>query len=595
MNNTQKPIKIDKDIVKAGIMSGGIKFAKNLDIFNFDGVAKANLGMYNTLPEQVVTTFTANTSTDLITVANTLKNFTFAGRINPNTTGRAVTLTTTGTLPAPLTPGTVYFVSDNGNSQTTLYLSTTLLNAINGVTIDITTTGTGTHTMTTVPHSWFTHYAENPITGEIYAQDHNNRVWIYLDATYSWGLIPGNTLTNGTGNGLVVWKNYLIAFRNTQADVYGPLNGTPSWTNSWSGASGLVGGSHTCFKSQNDRVYIINNDNLNNVPYIASLRENTPPFNPSVANSYVWNAQALDLPQYETITCINEHNDLLMIGSASGKIYPWDKISDSFRTPIPGIDNYVYSMININNYLYFGAGNKGNIYRTLGTTVDIVVDFSDDLSNYPENTASCIDLAQYPGGMLALLRQSGNQTDVVQGVYFIDINNGNRYSLFNTVSNDYGNFFQIPVKMFSKGTNYQYFVSWAGIGLYGGCDTQKSFGFGPYRQTGDIAQYITELFRVSDDSNNPRTFETVEIFLKKKIVSGQSVKVAFRTNETDAFSQDIEFNFSNMAQGNHITGWAKINIHKAHFLQIRVTISIPTHPSSSFSYSTPEIEEIRVV
>lgn len=60
-------------------------------------------------------------------------------------TGTQVKLTTTGTLPAGLSTGTLYFMIYQSSS--TFKLATTLANALAGTAVDITDTGTGTHTV----------------------------------------------------------------------------------------------------------------------------------------------------------------------------------------------------------------------------------------------------------------------------------------------------------------------------------------------------------------------------------------------------------------------------------------------------------------
>jgi len=62
-------------------------------------------------------------------------------------TGTQVTFTTTGTLPAGLATSTTYFLIFQ--TSTTFQVASTLANAIAGTEIDITDTGTGTHTMHT--------------------------------------------------------------------------------------------------------------------------------------------------------------------------------------------------------------------------------------------------------------------------------------------------------------------------------------------------------------------------------------------------------------------------------------------------------------
>lgn len=91
------------------------------------------------------TTFTANDTTDEITLASNLSLY----------TGKAVTLTTTDTLPAGLATSTTYYVVSRGATE--LSLAASLADAENGTgtIIDITDTGTGTHTITESDASYY--------------------------------------------------------------------------------------------------------------------------------------------------------------------------------------------------------------------------------------------------------------------------------------------------------------------------------------------------------------------------------------------------------------------------------------------------------
>lgn len=84
-------------------------------------------------------TFTADTGTDVLT-------FTSTSNIPSNLlTGTRVQVSTTTTLPSPLVAATDYYVIKTSDSG--VQLATSYANAIAGTAIDITTTGTGTHTM----------------------------------------------------------------------------------------------------------------------------------------------------------------------------------------------------------------------------------------------------------------------------------------------------------------------------------------------------------------------------------------------------------------------------------------------------------------
>lgn len=82
-------------------------------------------------------TFTASASADTVTLA--------AGARTP-AAGDAVILSTTGTLPAGLSPATVYYAIASATGV--IKLATTPANAAAGTAINITDAGTGTHTLT---------------------------------------------------------------------------------------------------------------------------------------------------------------------------------------------------------------------------------------------------------------------------------------------------------------------------------------------------------------------------------------------------------------------------------------------------------------
>lgn len=84
-------------------------------------------------------TFTVDTGTDILTYTSTVN-------IPSNLlTGTRVRVSTTTTLPSPLLAATDYYLIKV--SDTTCKLATSYANAIAGTAIDITTTGTGTHTL----------------------------------------------------------------------------------------------------------------------------------------------------------------------------------------------------------------------------------------------------------------------------------------------------------------------------------------------------------------------------------------------------------------------------------------------------------------
>jgi hypothetical protein len=107
-------------------------------------------------------------------------------------TGDGVRFTTTGTLPAPLAVGTTYYVIVD-TSRSVFRFATSIANAAAGTAIDITTTGTGTHTGT-----WYD-YATYTCNGAFTTADSREAVLEDLCesmagfATYgaTWGIVAG--------------------------------------------------------------------------------------------------------------------------------------------------------------------------------------------------------------------------------------------------------------------------------------------------------------------------------------------------------------------------------------------------------------------
>lgn len=221
----------------AGSPHEGNSLLRCVDIESFPGAAKVRAkttSLFDTLSQ----TFTANAGTDICTIA---------GGSIPRT-GIAVTFTTTGTLPAGLATDTIYYL--RRESATTFKVATSLGIAGTGTVVDITDTGTGTHTVSAVTPGQINHIEKDYVASagryQYFLQDSNGRVWWHLPTafggTYGGGtfLLSGNTLTDVNGNGLVLFTTsngmdkYLFAFRDYKVDVVN-IRTLPyySWSNSW--------------------------------------------------------------------------------------------------------------------------------------------------------------------------------------------------------------------------------------------------------------------------------------------------------------------------------------------------------------------------
>lgn len=343
----------------------GFGLMRNVDIELYPGAVKAQRITTSLFHVALSTTFTADPSTDIITVA---------GGTVPNT-GTAVTVSSSGTLPTGLTAGTRYYVIKL--SASTFKLATTIANANASTAIDITGAGTGTHTVVTVNPGTMRHIVKDTRTGVLFFQDSNMRVWYLGNGATQCFLLDGNTLSQGVGNGMSLFLNsngtatYLFVFRNSVIDiinVFGTSNlETPVWTNGWQSLNTGAGSpnSHHSILAQDNIVYFCDSR------YIGSILEKPGSiFDPSNVATFTYNYQALETPQNEVLNWLEELGvSLLAAGNTYNLIYPWDRVSDSFNLPIAVPEYGVKRLKNSGNLVYILAGTKGNVYTTQGTYV----------------------------------------------------------------------------------------------------------------------------------------------------------------------------------------------------------------------------------
>lgn len=506
----------------------GFADMRGLDVVSEPGVAQLNLQLFQQSATAKSTTFTADAGTDVITIAS--GNF----YNNPNLTsseGRAVTVSSSGTLPAGLAAATTYFLI--GVTATTYKLATTLANAIAGTAIDITDAGSGTHTITSVNIGDIKFFAKDSRTGNVYAQDANGKVWSYGDTSSGWVLITGNGTANANAQGLAVWKNYLFAFRSAKIDVYGPLTsalGSRAWTNDWQTLTASTGetNDHYAFVSNiDDKLYFADRNSTSGTPYIGSITQLTT-FDPATGSTYTYNATALDLPAYKTITCLEDLGSNLMAGTVGREIFPWDRTSTSFSNPIIATEDGINCMRTLNNVLYFSAGTRGNIYGTVGSSTTLIREFPAHLSGTPFKTITIGAMTGHKGRLFFTIYSSSN---TCSGVWSLDVRNGrlvceNRFSLETYTATS-------SKALYSLGSE-TYIVSWTGGGV-SGIDSILHGVSSSYYQTGYGAYFESALYEVGTEIQK-KDFRSIEHLLTKALATGHGIQLYYRTNSSDSYS-----------------------------------------------------------
>lgn len=491
----------------------GIGLMRNADIESFPGAVKVRPQPTSIFHTALSQTFTADASTDICTITGPVP-----------ITGTAVTVSNSGgALPSPLAAATIYFIIKQ--SSTTFKLATNLDNALTNNAINITDAGTGTHTVTTVNPGTINHMVSDPRLGNKFMQDSNGRIWVLQSGGTQAFLIPGNTLTNAAGNGLALFfpsdnnATYLFAFRNAAIDVTDVFSeasyGNPSWTNAWqslnSGASS--GNSHHAIVGQDNVIYFCDSR------YVGSIRENAGTvFAPGTSSTYTYNNQALDMPLQEVNQWLEElGQNLLIAGGSFNKVYPWDRVSDSFNLPLQVPETGIKRLKNIGGVVYILAGTKGIVYSTQGSYVKT----AKVLPAYVVNNSGTLQSTVVTWGGIAarngaLLFGVGGLTSGNSGAYLLYPDG--RLVLDNMPSTGSA----VPTMLFSDSEFYY-------IGYASGADVIGTTRYASYNTV-----IHTALYKVADKTTKGKVSQ-VEVQVAKPASTGH-IRTSYRTDTTSSFT-----------------------------------------------------------
>ena len=490
----------------------GHALMRNVNIDEFPGAMKASKITESVFQTAISKEFTADAGTDIITMSATVP-----------LTGTAVTLTTTNTLPAGLSTSTIYFIIKE--SSTTAKLATTRANAEGDTQIDITDAGTGTHTITSVNPGTIEDIAFDSRNSNRFMQDSNGRVWVEESGGTAW-LITGNTLTSSDGNGIVLFRTsdgtatYLFAFRNAAVDVVDVFGDsdiqTPSWTNGWQTLNSGAGSrnSHKAIVGQDNIIYFCDGR------FVGSIREKDGQvFDPASGATYTYNNQALDLVQGEVSFWLEELGvNLLVSGLSYNKIYPWDRVSDSFSLPINVPERIISRMKNIGEIVYIQAGRQGNIYMTQGSFVRHFKKLPEYVINNTNSiTSNPITWGGIGSNQDALVVGIGaTSNSAASGVYLIYPDG--RITQDNTPSTGATR----PVSILADSNDFYR------LGYASGADRVDTSRYANYE-----CVYQSEFFEIATNTERG-TYSELELVLAKPSNSG-NIRVSYRKDTSSAF------------------------------------------------------------
>lgn len=258
-------------------------------------------------------------------------------------------------------------------------------------------------------------------------------------------------------------------------------------------------------------------------------------FDVNSSGTYVFTRQALALPSNETAQSLAELGQTLLIGGTTNRIYPWNRIASSFTIPILVAENNIQKMVTVNTNTFIFAGNRGRIYKTNGSQAQLYVKIPDYVTGVIEPYITWKAFGYNRNQIyfsFSATNNSGTNLTTTGGLWALDIDldclrmvNKLSYDTYN----GYASVF-IPTQSTTQTANgFGFNVGWYSGSTYGMDVTSAN----PYA---NYETYVeTDIIPVGTLWQR-RTFEQVEFLLSAPLVSGEGVKIEYRTNLTESWS-----------------------------------------------------------
>jgi len=262
-------------------------------------------------------------------------------------------------------------------------------------------------------------------------------------------------------------------------------------------------------------------------------------FDPNAIGSYTFNRTALTLPANERAQSLAELGQTLLIGGTTNRIYPWNRTSSTFSSPIIVAENNIVNMVTINTNTYIFAGNRGRIYKTNGSQAQLYRKFPDHLTGKIEPYYTWKAFGYNRNQLyfsFSATDNTGTALTTTGGLWAIDIDL-EVLRLVNKLSyNTYAGYATVfmprqTITDTSNGSGFQ--VGWNDGSSGYGIDYTTSTLYG---NDGTYYAYIeTDIIPVGTLFTR-RTFEQCEFLLSAPTVSGEGIKIEYRTNLTASWA-----------------------------------------------------------
>lgn len=519
-----------------------------------------------------------NTATFNVDTGTSTTNLVFFSLNKPIfTVNDPVQFTTTGTLPAPLTLNTTYYIISINPSTNVATISTTL----GGSALVFTSNGTGTHTITDntnpLPFGNSTNFIFNAqigaTSGTIISYTSPKGVahgasWGEASGIYAIVMPDGQkmqaTLTYGSATiefanpiiYLIQSSNYTVELIDLTVSFYRPY-----------------------VSKVDGNLYFCNGILLGKIDYIQGS-ENIA-FNPAIpASQYVVQNKVIQLPQLgDTIIDMVDLNTSLIIAGQKD-MYTWDYLSSGISAPSP-VGELISSIVVALNNIYITAGKKGNLYVSNGYSAQL-------LFKMPDFISGIIDPIWAWGGIMVhrsklwfqALVQSPTGTNVLSGIFSLIVSpsllNEKSAGLVMEAQNSFGltpasgslqNGILIDNEQWSTGPD-SYYSAWSNGSLIGGIDYNDTTPW-----TGTEPTIETDLIPLGSILNK-QTLENISFKLDRPMTTGDQIQVYWRQSLTDSYT------FIWTSALNQLSDYHASTISQAQWAQFKIVVTCASSSSS---------------
>ena len=587
--------------IQQGPFVEGLSDCRNLDIQTQPGSAKLNFQMQSAINfgTPISATFTVNTSTGVLTLSQSFRN---SAPWLSSASGRLVTVSSSGSLPTGLVANTYYYILDLSPTTVQLGLS-------NGTGLaGFGSAGTGTLTITSMQMTLPKHMVYSDVNSTYYLQDDTGQLWTAASFNLLYWIPLGGTDSSTFfnllhpadsypyGQGLVIFKNYLLAFTNGHIQTYGLLSAA---NKTWSTTLNIADcdspdQDHAVYYSPiNDIVYWGEYDYTQNGPCGLGSLLQIPgqTFNPATGGTFTLQTSAgsgfaLQLPNFYIPTCMKLVGANLYIGTIKNLIFLWDTHSATYSIPVYLTESNTTAIENIGNFVYIACGARGNIYMFNGYYAQKVRQVPPYLSRFPTNTILIRNLIKHNDRLYFTVDSS-----VCGGVWSFNSNSETATIVFeNSVSLGTNNLVRVGLLFVVYNSNYpliqsteQLFVGYEADGVIYGLDVQ------PGNNYHSTSGYMETCFFNIGTPNKPRRLENCDIMLGNKLATGQSIQIFSRGDTTTSYSGTADATFDYTTYG--AVDSIKLPYGKE-FINAQFKVVVNTPASST---STPQLNEIQIL